>query len=131
MLGVTPTESGAKRFNTIVHWAYGTGWGAVRGLLGGVGLSGPAATLALFAAVWGAEHRAASAGSEQANLEIRRDRRCYRRLAPRRVRHRDRADLQLASAALAPNAAHLGSDTGALWGSVPINQPRIVGVMGA
>ena len=55
VLGVTPTESGAKRFNTIVHWAYGTGWGAVRGLLGGVGLSDPAATLAHFAAVWGAE----------------------------------------------------------------------------
>jgi hypothetical protein len=55
VLCVTPTESGAKRFNTIVHWAYGTGWGAVRGLLGGVGLSGPAATLAHFTAVWVAE----------------------------------------------------------------------------
>jgi hypothetical protein len=55
VLGVTPTDSGSGRFNTIVHWGYGTGWGAVRGLLGALGLSGPAATLAHFAAVWGAE----------------------------------------------------------------------------
>lgn len=42
-------------FSNLVHWGYGTGWGSVRGLLDSVGLSGPAATLAHLALVWGSE----------------------------------------------------------------------------
>ena len=34
VLGVQPRdEEGQARFSNIVHWAYGTSWGAVRGLL--------------------------------------------------------------------------------------------------
>jgi hypothetical protein len=44
-----------SRFSTLVHWGYGTGWGAVRGLLGAAGLRPRAATAAHGAAVWGNE----------------------------------------------------------------------------
>lgn len=43
------------RFGTLVHWSYGTGWGAVRGILGALGLRGVGATSAHLAAVWGSE----------------------------------------------------------------------------
>lgn len=49
------TEEAEQRLNSLAHWGYGTGWGAVRGLLGAAGLSGPTATAAHFAAVWGGE----------------------------------------------------------------------------
>ncbi|MFP5070248.1 hypothetical protein ACLFMI_11350 [Pseudonocardia nantongensis] len=56
VLGVQPSsEAGQKRFGTLVHWGYGTAWGAVRGLLSTAGLRGPAATLAHFGLVWGGE----------------------------------------------------------------------------
>lgn len=56
ILGVEPRdEAGEQRFNTLVHWGYGTGWGAVRGLIGAAGLEGTTATAAHLAAVWGAE----------------------------------------------------------------------------
>jgi hypothetical protein len=56
LLGVKPEgEEQAKRFNVIVHWAYGTGWGAVRGLLGCTGLPAPAASAVHLAALWGSE----------------------------------------------------------------------------
>ncbi len=56
VLGVEPKdEEGEARFSTLVHWGYGTGWGAVRGLVGTAGLEGPAAAAAYFGAVWGAE----------------------------------------------------------------------------
>lgn len=56
VFGVAPVdEVGEARFNTLVHWGYGTSWGAARGLLGAVGLRGPAAAVAHLAAVWGAE----------------------------------------------------------------------------
>jgi len=56
ILGVEPKdEEGEARFSTLVHWGYGTGWGAVRGLVGTAGLEGPAAAAAHFGAVWGAE----------------------------------------------------------------------------
>ncbi|MFN0090015.1 MAG: hypothetical protein ACKVWR_07060 [Acidimicrobiales bacterium] len=55
-LGVAPVdERGERRFNRVVHWGYGTGWGAVRGLLGAVGLKGPPAAIAHLGAVWGGE----------------------------------------------------------------------------
>lgn len=54
VLGVQPRDpEGKKRFSTVVHMGYGTGWGAVRGLIGAMGISGPAATGLHFAAVWG------------------------------------------------------------------------------
>ncbi len=56
VLGVEPRGDQEKaRFSTVVHWAYGTGWGAVRGLLGAFGIRGPLAAGAHFAAVWGSE----------------------------------------------------------------------------
>ena len=56
VLGVEPKgDEGKERFSNIVHWGYGTSWGAVRGLLGAAGLRGPAATAAHFATVWGTE----------------------------------------------------------------------------
>jgi hypothetical protein len=44
-----------SRFSNLVHWGYGTGWGAVRGLLGSTALPPRAATAAHLAAVWGQE----------------------------------------------------------------------------
>jgi hypothetical protein len=56
LLGVEPADERAEaRFSNIVHWGYGTAWGGVRGLLAAAGLSGPAATAAHLAAVWGTE----------------------------------------------------------------------------
>jgi len=55
-LGVEPAaEAAEQRLNTVAHWGYGTGWGAVRGLLGAGGARGPAAALAHFGVVWGGE----------------------------------------------------------------------------
>ena len=54
VLGVQPRdEAGQARFSNIVHWGYGTSWGAARGLLAVAGLEGRAAIAAHFAAVWG------------------------------------------------------------------------------
>ena len=50
-----PSDRAKSAFSNAVHWCYGTGWGAVRGLLGGLGLPPVAATAAHFAAVWGSE----------------------------------------------------------------------------
>ncbi|WP_444961989.1 hypothetical protein [Nocardiopsis sp. M1B1] len=56
VLGVRPEgPSGEQRFNTAVHWGYGASWGAVRGLLGAIGLHGTAAAAAHLALVWGGE----------------------------------------------------------------------------
>jgi hypothetical protein len=56
VLGVQPVdEAGEARFSNLVHWGYGTAWGSVRGLIAAAGLSGPAATAAHLAAVWGSE----------------------------------------------------------------------------
>jgi hypothetical protein len=56
VLGVAPVdEGGERRFNRIVHWAYGSAWGAFRGILAAVGVRGPAADVAHLGAVWGAE----------------------------------------------------------------------------
>lgn len=56
VLGVKPQgEKEQQRFGTLVHWGYGTGWGAVRGLLAALGLPAPAATAAHLAAIWGTE----------------------------------------------------------------------------
>ncbi len=46
-------EEGQARFSNAVHWGYGTGWGAVRGLIALADPSPPAAAAAHWAAVWG------------------------------------------------------------------------------
>src|SRR3954467_5624172 len=54
VLGVQPRHpAGRARFSSIVHWAYGTSWGAARGLIGTAGLSDGPATAVHFGAVWG------------------------------------------------------------------------------
>ncbi len=54
VLGIQPRdEDGKARFSNVVHWSYGTSWGAVRGLLHAAGLDGAKATAAHFAAIWG------------------------------------------------------------------------------
>ncbi len=54
VLGVEPKGDKEKaRFSNVVHWAFGTSWGAVRGLAGAAGLTGSVAAGAHFAAVWG------------------------------------------------------------------------------
>ena len=56
LLGVKPEgDQQAKRFSAVVHWAYGTSWGAARGLLGCTGLPAPAATVVHLAMLWGSE----------------------------------------------------------------------------
>lgn len=56
VLGVQPRNpQGKARFGSIVHWGYGTAWGAARGLIALTGLRNPAAAgLVHLAAVWGA-----------------------------------------------------------------------------
>lgn len=46
-------EEAETRLSNLTHWGYGTGWGAVRGLLPVLGLRGWPATAAHFGAVWG------------------------------------------------------------------------------
>lgn len=54
LLGVRPAgEKEGKRFGALVHWAYGTGWGAARGMLAALGMPVPAVTAAHLALVWG------------------------------------------------------------------------------
>lgn len=56
VLGVKPEgQKQAKRFSTLVHWGYGTSWGAVRGLLGCTGLPAPAASAVHLVVLWGTE----------------------------------------------------------------------------
>jgi hypothetical protein len=49
-----PSDSAKNAFSNAVHWSYGTGWGAVRALLGRK-LSPGAATATHLAALWGSE----------------------------------------------------------------------------
>lgn len=47
-------EAARERLTQLAHWGYGTGWGAARGLIGALGLRGPAAAAAHLGLVWGA-----------------------------------------------------------------------------
>ncbi|WP_119070253.1 hypothetical protein [Rubrobacter indicoceani] len=51
----TPNDEAEAHFSNLVHWGYGTAWGAAHGVLGELGLSGKNATLAHLALVWGSE----------------------------------------------------------------------------
>lgn len=54
VLDVEPkSEQAEQRLSNLTHWSYGTGWGAVRGLMGAAGVGNTGATGALFALVWG------------------------------------------------------------------------------
>lgn len=57
VLGIESFESddAESRFGRLVHWGYGTGWGAVRGVLDAVGLPPVAADVGHFSAVYGGE----------------------------------------------------------------------------
>jgi hypothetical protein len=52
-IGAFASEAAHERFSTLVHWGYGTGWGAVHGLLRAAGLPPAAAAPAHGVAVWG------------------------------------------------------------------------------
>lgn len=54
VLGVQPRNpDGQARFSNVVHWGYGTSWGAVRGLLHAAGVDGAKAVGTHFVAIWG------------------------------------------------------------------------------
>jgi hypothetical protein len=54
VLGLEPRGPAERtRFSNLVHVGYGTGWGAVRGLLGITGLAPWLATVLHFVLVWG------------------------------------------------------------------------------
>jgi hypothetical protein len=55
VLGIETFDGDAAeaRFSNAVHWAYGTGWGVLRGQLRAIGLPRPLATAGHFLAVWG------------------------------------------------------------------------------
>ncbi len=54
VLGIEPVgEKEKARFSTLVHWSYGTGWGALRGVFGAVGI--PVPGLVHYGSVWGSE----------------------------------------------------------------------------
>lgn len=48
-------DAAEQRFSQLVHWGYGTGWGAARGLLRAVGLRPRQATIGHFVLVYGGE----------------------------------------------------------------------------
>lgn len=54
--GAAPAdESQKEKLSNEIHYAYGTSWGVVRGLLGLAGLKGLPATLVHFGAIWATE----------------------------------------------------------------------------
>jgi hypothetical protein len=56
VIGVAPANDGEKeKVSNEIHFAYGTSWGAVRGLIGLAGLKGIPATLVHFGAIWATE----------------------------------------------------------------------------
>ena len=54
-LGIETFDDGLaySRFSNLVHWAYGTGWGAARGVMRAFGIGPRLATPAHLAALWG------------------------------------------------------------------------------
>jgi hypothetical protein len=55
VLGIKEFQNGSaeKRFSTLVHWGYGTGWGVVRGVLRTMGVEPKTATALHYFVVWG------------------------------------------------------------------------------
>ncbi len=52
-IGTFESDGARQRFSNLVHWGYGTGWGAARGVLSAMGFPPKLATAAHFAAIWG------------------------------------------------------------------------------
>lgn len=52
-LHIVPEPGHKKTFSNGVHYAYGTSWGVIRGLLSLAGITGFAATSVHLAAIWG------------------------------------------------------------------------------
>jgi hypothetical protein len=53
-VGIEPAnKEEQEKVSQEIHWAYGTVWGAARGIIGLTGLKGLPATLVHFASVWG------------------------------------------------------------------------------
>ena len=56
ILGLEPLEpDAAAKLTRVVHWGYGISWGAIRSVLGTLGLRAPIATAVHFSAIWGSE----------------------------------------------------------------------------
>jgi hypothetical protein len=56
VLGVEPNgEAEQDRFSNLTHWGYGTGWGALRGVIAAAGYKGPKAAALHYGAVYGTE----------------------------------------------------------------------------
>jgi hypothetical protein len=56
LLGLKFKNQQAKlRFSNLFHWGYGTGWGAVRGVLDALDVDDDRAALLHFVALWGSE----------------------------------------------------------------------------
>jgi hypothetical protein len=54
-VGIKPANAEQKeKLAQELHWAYGTSWGVVRGIIGLTGLKGLPASLVHFGAIWGA-----------------------------------------------------------------------------
>ncbi|MCA1676086.1 MAG: hypothetical protein LC799_29235, partial [Actinobacteria bacterium] len=43
------------RFSNLIHWGYGTAWGAARGVIGAAGVRGVKGAAVHYMAVWGFE----------------------------------------------------------------------------
>jgi len=86
VLGVQPRDpDGQARFSTVVHWGYGTSWGAVRGLQA-AGLDGGKAIAAHFVAIWvSAQAMLPAARRRAAAVEVRAKGDRHRRVPPRRI----------------------------------------------
>jgi hypothetical protein len=48
-------DAAKRRFSSVVHWSYGTGWGIARAALRAAGLGAAGATVVHLAAVWGGQ----------------------------------------------------------------------------
>lgn len=56
ILGLEPVDDAAKeRFSNLMHWGYGTGWGAMRGVLSAAGIGRFPSTALHFSMLWGSE----------------------------------------------------------------------------
>ena len=51
--GIEPAKGEKEKVSNEIHWAYGTVWGAARGIIGLTGLRGAPAAIIHFGVVWG------------------------------------------------------------------------------
>jgi hypothetical protein len=114
-------EAGQQRLNIVAHWGYGTSWGAVRGLLGAMGASGPARPRACCTSQR-CGRRAGGASRARRRLTdpaVRRDGDRDRRLSPCRVRDRHQRGLRVVRPALRPAGSVEASAPRRGWAEQP------------